>query len=156
VKRQFIANRQEYTERQRLSELSRTVIPVGEEDDPLALAPLCIKDFEWKDNVLTLILSQPVNSEWHEALIKGHREAVWGKGPDRFRINGDRAYVQAEDSDIQRIIDYFKQWIGPATEIYRNRRANERRQRAEAERARLHREQEEITRQQRLRAEIRL
>lgn len=57
---------------------------------------------------------------------------------------------------MQRIIDYFKNWIPPATQIYRDRLAHQRKEAAERERSRLRSEQEELQRQQQLRQQIRL
>lgn len=156
VKLQFVARRQDFVVRQRLSQISQAVVVVGEEDDPLVSDPPRIVNFEWSGGSLTLILSRAVNSDWVQALIDGRREAVWGKGPDVFQFNGNRASVSAQHSDVQRIIDYFKSWIPPATEIYRERRARRRQEAAERERARLQREQEELERQRCLREEIRL
>lgn len=156
VKRQFVARRQDYVVRQRLSQLSQAVVAVGEEDDPLLSDPPRIVDFEWNGGSLTLILSRAVNADWTQALIKGHREAVLGKGPEVFQINGNRATVAAQHSEVQRLIDYFKSWILPATQIYRDQRARQRQESSEREQARLRREQEELERQRRLREEIRL
>lgn len=156
VKRQFVAKRQDFVVRQRLSQISQTVVAVGEEDDPLVSDPPRIVNFEWSGGSLTLILSRAVNSDWVQALIDGRREAILGKEPDVFQFNGNRASVSVQDSDVQRIIDYFKSWIPPATEIYRERRARRRQEATERERARLQREQEELERQRRLREEIRL
>jgi len=156
VKRQFVARRQDFVVRQRLSQLSQAVVAVGEEDDPLVSDPPRIVDFEWNSGSLTLILSRAVNPEWVQALIKGHREAIWGKGPEVFQFNGSRATVSAQYSEVQQIIDYFKRWIPPATQIYRDRRAHQRQEATERKRLRLRSEQEELERQRRLREEIRL
>lgn len=156
VKRQFVARRQDFVLRQKLSQLSRVVVSAEEEDDPLVSDAPRIVDFEWSGGSLTLVLSRAVNREWVDALIQGHREAVLGKGPERFQFNGNRATVAARDSDVQRIIDYFKGWIPPATQIYGEQRASQRRLAAERERARLQSEQEELERQRRLREDIRL
>jgi len=156
VKRQFVARRNDFVVRQRLSQISQAVIPDGEEDDPLLSDPPRIVDFDWSAGTLTLILSRAVNPDWVRALVEGHREAVLGKGPEVFQFTGTRATVSAQYSDVQRIIDYFKSWISPATEIYRQRRARQRAEAAERERSQLRSEQDELERQRRLRQEIRL
>jgi len=156
VKRQFVARRQDFVVRQRLSQISQAVVAVEDEDDPLVSDPPRIVNFEWAGGSLTLILSRTVNPEWVQALIKGFRGAVWGKEPYVFQFAGNRATVSAQDSEVQRIIDYFRSWIPPATDIYRERRAQLRQEAAERERAQLRREEEELERQRRLRQEIRL
>lgn len=156
VKRHFVARRQDYITRQRLSNISGAVVAVGDEDDPLVNDPPRIVDFEWSSGTLSLILSRAVSTDWVQALIKGHREAVWGKGPEAFQFNGNRATIPAQHSEVQRLVDYFKSWIPPATHIYSAYRVRQRNEAAERERTQLRREQEELERQRRLREEIRL
>ena len=157
VKRAFVARSQDFVTRQRLSQLQNAVIPVGDEDDPLALDPPRVQDFDWQNGQLTLILTRPVNPEWVQALLNmGSHTAVWGKGPETFTFTGTQATVSADASDVQRIIDYFRGWLPPATQVYRDRRQRQRREAAEHERARLRSEQEELERRRRLRETIRL
>jgi len=157
VKRQFLARQQDFVTRQRLSQIQNIVIPVGEEDDPLALDPPQIVDFEWEKGQLTLILSRPVNRDWVQAFLNmGSYASVLGVGPGAFSINDNRASVSAQSSDVQRIINYFKEWLPRATQVYRERRQAQREKVAERERANLRAEQEEIERRRRLRENIRL
>lgn len=157
VKCAFVSKRHDFVTRQRLSEIKNVVVPVGEEDDPLALDPPRVVDFDWQDGRLTLILSSAVNPEWVQALQNmGSHTAAFGKGPERFSFNGNKAFISADDSDVQRIIDFFKQWLPRATEIYRNTRQQRRQRAAEREREKLRLEQEELERRRRLRETVRL
>jgi hypothetical protein len=157
VKSQFLARRQDFVTRQRLSEIQRAVIPVGEEDDPLALDPPRVVDFDWQNDRLTLVLSRPVNDQWVQALWNmGGHSALLGKGPETFSFDRDRASVSARESEVQPIIDYFKQWLPRATQVYGEGRDRQRREAAERERSRLRAEQEELERRQRIRERIRL
>jgi serine/threonine protein kinase len=157
VKCAFVARRQDFVTRQRLSQLRDVVVPVGEEDDPLVLDPPRLMDFDWQNGRLTLILSRAVNGDWVQALLNmGGHTAVWGKGPETFAFNGTRASVSADASDVQRIIDYFRGWLPQATEVYRDGRARQRREAAQREQDRLRSEHEELERRRRLRETVRL
>ena len=132
-------------------------MPTTEEDDPLILDPPKIVDYDWENGNLTLILSRPVNQEWVVALQKmGSYTSVYGKGPQAFTFAGDRAHVTAPDSQVQNVINHFKDWIPKATHVYRERRIRQRRQMEESERAQLLKEEEELQRRQKLRENIRL
>lgn len=157
VKQQFIAKRQEFVIRQRLSSISQTVILAGDEDDPLALSPPRLVDFEWENGRLTLVLDRPVNPQWVQALQNmGSRTSLLGKGPEVFSFGGNRASVAARESEVQHVIEYFKGWLPSATTGYRDARARERAKAAEREEQRLRAEQEELERRQRLRSSIKI
>jgi serine/threonine protein kinase len=157
VKRQFVARRLNSVTRQRLSSISKTVIPVGDEDDPLAIKAPQLIDFEWEKGRLTLILDRAVNPQWVQALQNmGSHTSVLGKGPETFSFSGDRASVAARDSEVQYVIDCFKGWLQRATDVYRDQRARERRELVEREKSRLRAEQEELERRQRLRSSIKI
>jgi eukaryotic-like serine/threonine-protein kinase len=157
VKCQFLARQQDFVTRQRLSEIQRAVIPVGEEDDPLALEPPRLIDADLDRGRLTLTLDRAVNDGWVQAIRNmGGHTALWNKGPETFSFDRDRASVPAGESEVQPIIDYFKQWLPRATQVYREARERQRREAAERERTRLLAEQEELERRQRIRERIRL
>lgn len=157
IKAALVARRQDFVTRQRLSEIQKSVIPVGEEDDPLALQAPRLIDFDWDNGKLTLIMDRRVNDGWVQAIRNmGGHSSLLGKGPETFGFDMDRATVTARESEVQHIIDYFKQWLSRATEVYRQVRERERHQRAERESARLRAEQEGLEQRQRLRTNIRL
>lgn len=157
VKRALIAQKQDYVTRQRLDELTRTVVPTTAITDPLADSPPTIVDFEWAKGQLTLILSQSVNTEWVQALQKmGSYSSVLGKGPEKFMFAGNRARISAEEHEVQNIINYFKDWLPRATTKYREILERQRRDAEERQRAQLRAEQEELEHQRRLRESIRL
>jgi serine/threonine protein kinase len=157
VKQHLQRRQQDFVTRQRLSRIQNTVIPVGEEDDPLALEPPQIVDFTFENGQLTLILGRAVNSEWIQALLNmGSYGSLMGKGPDRFAISGNRASIPAGDYQVQQIIDFFKGWLPEVTRVYREGRQVRRQAVADAERGRLAQEREKLERQQRLRNTVRL
>ena len=137
VKELLIAANQEYVVRQKISEITNTVVPVGEEDDPLALHPPKITAVDWKNGRLTIKLDKAVNGIWvqHGLHKMGSWSSVMGCGPEYFNFNKDLATVEVSDYSAQQVIDNFKQWLPRATEAYRQYRAHER-QRADAQRRR--------------------
>ena len=64
-----------------MSQLRQVVVPVSELDDPIARDPIRLAGLDWERNVLTLTLSQPVNSDrfrqFSPGLTAGHRS--WAK-----------------------------------------------------------------------------
>lgn len=157
IKLQFISRRQDYVARQRLSEIKNTVVPAGEEDDPLIADPPRVIDRDYQRGYLTLILSRPINPQWQQAFIApAGRTSVMFKGPEAFRLEGNRASVPAEEHEVQRIIDYFKEWIPTTTAIYKQRREQARDEAARRERQNLDREREELERQRRVKASTKI
>jgi serine/threonine protein kinase len=157
VKQLLVARQQDYVQRQRLSQIQHTVIPVGEEDDPLALQPPKLVDFEFEGNRLTLVVDRDVNQGWIQAFnTMNPGTAVLGKPPTAFHWSGRRATVSAQEYQVQPIINYFKDWMPIATTTYRQMRERERSTTAQREHAKLAAEQEEIQRQLRLKKNIKL
>ncbi|MGD0707192.1 MAG: serine/threonine-protein kinase [Anaerolineaceae bacterium] len=109
-----------YISEQRLSKLRSIVIPTSEIDDPLVSNPIKIEDYEWDKGMLTLILSQPVNAKWINALLNmGSYTSVIGRGPETFSFEGNCAKVRSEEGMVQDLINYFKSWIPLVTERYK-------------------------------------
>ena len=157
VKRQLIGRGVEFANLQRLSELNQTVVPVTEIDDPLIIDPPYLRDYDYPRGVLLLYLSRPVNDKWIFALrnMDGY-SSVRGKGPERFDIVGDTAAIRAEEQDVQKIIDYFKDWLPIAIRKYEQMIRSELREEEERQRKELHMEIEELERQRRVRANVRI
>jgi serine/threonine protein kinase len=157
VKLLLLSNQQDYVIRQRLSDIRNTVVPMGDEDDPLAINGPRLCNFDWKNGTLTLIFDLNLHSGWIQGLYNmGNHSAVIGKEPRAFDILGTRAAIAATESEVPVIIDCFRGWIPRATLAYRHAREAERRSSAERERLRLRAEQDELEARQRLREKIRL
>jgi serine/threonine protein kinase len=157
VKRALIAHRQDYVTRQRLEQITNSVVPISAITDALALEPPRLVDFDWVQGRLTLILNRAVNDQWLTALQNmGNFTAVAGKQPHAFRFSGNKAVIQAQEHEIQDIINYFKDWLPRATAKYRQMLENDRRVAEEQQRAALRVEQEELERQQRVKNTIKI
>lgn len=103
---------------QRLSDISKTVIPEGEIDDPLAFNPPKLIGAEWNSGQLLLTLDRPVSEGWVRALRNmGNFSAVMGMGPERFIFREATASVKCSETDAQLAINHFKEWLPRATQV---------------------------------------
>ena len=157
VKRQLIGRGVEFASLQLLSELKQTVVPVTDIDDPLINDPPYLLEYDYKRKVLILYLSRPVNDKWILALRNmGTFESVMGKRPEQFGVTRDTATIQADKQDVQQIIDHFKAWLPIANRKYEQMIRSELREEEERQRKELQMEIEELERQKRVRASVRI
>lgn len=142
---------------QRLSEIEKTVVKVGEIDDPLSVTPPKLIDADWNGGRLTLVLDRPVSQAWINALNEpGNYTAILGKGPETFRFHGNQAFVAVRAEQVQPVVDYFKTWLPVATQKLRIRLEQEARRKEAEERERLRREREAEEERLRVRRQIRI
>jgi serine/threonine protein kinase len=119
IKKQLIARKNEFVTQQKISSLKKTVIPVTEIDDPLIADPPKLVEFDWNRGILTLILNQAVNSKWIWALQNmGNHTSLLNKGPESFTFSGNKATINADEDEIQDAINYFKNWLPRANQVY--------------------------------------
>ncbi len=138
VKQQLIGRKNEFVSRQRLSELKEIVVPVTEIDDPLIADPPRLVKFDWDNKKLTLFLSRQVNSVWVWALQNmGSYGSLHGKDPENFSVSGDQAVIRARENEVQQIIDFFKDWLPKANQVYKNKVLQERKHEEETKRQQL-------------------
>ena len=157
IKRELIGRKQEFINRQRISELKQTVVPVTALDDPLIADPPRLVDFDWDRGRLTLFFQQPVNPQWVKALNNmDNYGSVMGKGPDRFSISGNKAVISATENEIQQVIDFFKQWLPKANRVYADTLRKETADAEDRERRKLQAEIEERERRQRILKSIKM
>lgn len=79
-----------------------------------------------------------------------------GKSPDRFTFSGNKAVISAQESDIQQIVDLFKEWLPLANRTYATMLSREKQAAAHQHRLQLQSEIEEIERRRRIRARIKI
>ena len=137
LKSDIAHQRREFISFQKLTRITETVVPEGEIDDPLAFVPPKITQIDWENGVLTLKLDQAVHAKWTRALHNiGNYTSVMGIPPTAFQFSGDTARVNMQASDVQRVIDFFKQWLPSASQTLRLELEREyAEQRRQAERA---------------------
>jgi serine/threonine protein kinase len=106
---------------QRLSQITREVVKVGDIDDPLASEAPHIVGVNWSNGTLSIKLDRPVNEDWIGALqTMGNYSSVMNRGPETFRFNGNEARVTANEHEAQHVIDHFKDWLPQATHFLRH------------------------------------
>lgn len=151
IKAELIGRKNEFITKQRISELKQTVITESDLDDPLILDPPRLVNFDYDRETLVLIFNKPVNHKWVWALQNmGNYSSLMDKEPASFSISGDKATIHARESEVQDIINYFKNWIPNANRKYEERIRAEIRETAESERKRIQQEIEERERRQRI------
>lgn len=131
---------------QRLSTIDGTVIRADKIDAPLAETPPNLVGFDWAHGRLTLKLDRSVTREWVDALHQmGSFSSIVGKPPQVFSFRDNEAFVDAEEYQIQQVIDLFKTWLPLATQNLKStlEQAAQRLERARKEQLRLEREAED-------------
>lgn len=119
LKKELIAQGEEYITRQKISQLEAIVIPETEVDDVLIADPIKIVNVDWENNILTIKLNHPVNQNWVWAIKNmGNYTSVMGKGPEYFQFKGNIALVSASSNEAQQVINYFKEWLPKANQVY--------------------------------------
>lgn len=122
VKQLIQKYREQAVSLQRLSEINKTVIKVGEIDEPLAYEPPVLVDANWDNRRLTLTLDRNVTPDWIAALRNmGSHRSMMGASPRDFDFRGETAIVDVDEHAAQGVIDYFKEWLPRATQTLRNR-----------------------------------
>lgn len=128
---------------QRLSRFDATVISAQEIDEPLAHEPPRLVGFDWDGQRLKLTLDRGVSQDWVNALRQmGNYSSVGGIGPDTFSFQGNQAFVDVQEHEIQPVIDHFKNWLPEATRTLKSL-LEQAAQRQEAERREILRHERE-------------
>ena len=147
----------QFEERQRLSNLAKTVVSADAVDDPLAVEPPKVvgADFDGADVVITL--DRPASEGWIAALRNmGNYTSVYNAGPEYFRFAGNVARVRSNGDDAQQIVNHFKSWLSQATARYAHNirvyQVQQEQQRADA----LQRARAELERRERIRASLKI
>ena len=158
VKLELIARGKDFVTQQHLSRLRQTVIREGELDDPLILDPIRLIDVDYdRQGQLILKLSQPTNDIWATALRTfGSHSSVLGKGPESFALRGDTASIPAKESNVQQIVDHFKDWLPHVNRKYKELVIDNKQRFAEEARQKLQTEIAEQERVERIRKAIRI
>ncbi len=138
IKSELIGRKNEFVAQQKLDEIREVVVTESELNDALILDPTRLVGVDWENGALRLKLSQKLNPKWVWALQNmGSFSAVLGKGPEPFQFYDDTAVVVAQENEVQRIIDYFKQWLPMANRKYERTIRQEMEEEQQKERARL-------------------
>lgn len=148
---------EEFTTRQRLSQVTGAIVPQAEIDDRLVLDPIKLVGVDYQSGKLILKLSQPVNETWESAFNNmGQFTALMGAEPKNFRFRNDTATVQIDDNFAQQVVDYFKGWIPLATQKYETILRGIKQKEQREQQARLLQERQELERRERVLRSIKI
>ena len=147
----------EATTLQRISDISGTVVPIDEIDEPLAHEPPRLIGADWNNGRLTLTLDRPVNDNWMWALRNlGSYSSVMGIGPETFSARDKTVSVPAGAGDVQAVVDHFKNWLPRVTQVLKHRLAQEAQQKERERQERLRRERNAAEEKLRVNRSIRI
>jgi len=143
VKTLIQMHRAEAVSLQKLRELDKVVVPVGQVTDPLAFQPPKLIAAEYNAGILRLELDRPVNENWIRALQNmGSYSSPMGAPPHMFRFTGVDVTVVIPDHIAQSAIDHFKVWLTKATTVLKYMLEQEAKQQEEQRRIQLRSERE--------------
>ncbi|WP_081065178.1 serine/threonine-protein kinase [Burkholderia cepacia] len=121
---------------QKISQIDQTVIRIDEIDDPIIANGMRVLGGKYDQGTLRLELSESVNPKWIQALGNmGNYSSVMGKGPERFRFAGKVASIDAQEHEIEQVVQHFKNWLPIATRVYEGMLKRDAEAKSAAERA---------------------
>jgi serine/threonine protein kinase len=149
IKQELIGRRNDFIQRQKISELERTVIPTSEVDDILIANPVRIVKVDYKNESLIIELNHPVNETW--VIIfrnQSYFNALVGGLPQDFYFRGNTVSVRVREYDVEKIFEQFKRFLNTANEKYRSQKESQlresERQKREALQAETERRKKEL------------
>ncbi|PTR04315.1 serine/threonine protein kinase [Paraburkholderia sp. GV068] len=138
LKREIQFQRENVVSLQKISRIDETVVRVSDIDDPIIANGIRIVGCTWDNGMLRFELSEPVNPKWIQALRNmGSYSSVMNKGPERFGFTGKAASIDAQEHEIEAIVQHFKNWLPTATRVYEDMLKRDAEAQAAAERAEL-------------------
>jgi serine/threonine protein kinase len=159
IKNQLIGRKQEFVTRQRISELKQAVVPISDLDDLLIIDPPQLVRLDYEQGVLTLFFQHPINAKWINALRNmGMYTSLMGKGPEQFSLSnaGNSVCIPAQESEVQQIINHFKDWLPNANRVYAEMIRGEKQEADQRQRKQLQQQIEDQERRQRILASVRI
>lgn len=156
VKKRLIAEQQSFVARQKIDQLTKTVVPEATVDDPLVRDPIRIVDLDTRGTGVSAILNQNPNPTWIE-LYRNMSGVSFFMGADfrNFPIGNGRIELQAyDDRQYQHVIDQTKQGIEATNKAYERVARQAAEQQVARERQRLQQEAEAERRRQQLREKL--
>ncbi|WP_207003580.1 serine/threonine-protein kinase [Trinickia mobilis] len=123
---------------QKISRIDQAVIRASDVDDPIVANGIRVVGGKWDKGTLRLEFSESVNPKWLQALGKmGNYSSLMNKGPERFQFSGKVASIDAQEHEIEAIVQHFKNWLPTATRVYEDQLKRDAEAKAAAERAEL-------------------
>ncbi len=158
VKQRFIGERANYISRQKLDQLTKTVVPDTEVDDPLVRDPIRLVDFDVHDSGVRLRLSLQPNQQWIE--LYRHMSGVnffMGSDFRKAPISNTTIELRSHNEhEYQQLINQTKAGIEATNNAYATLVRNQAQQRVADERRRVQEAADAERRKQQLRGRLSL
>ncbi len=125
IKRELLARREQFVSLQKIDQLSHEVVSETKIDDPLVVNPVQVTTIDYAFGRLALELSSPPNGKWIEEFHnQGNVTSFLGHGPQTVYFQGKQASMDVsglQERSLQQQVDYFRNWIGNANQLYARR-----------------------------------
>ena len=119
LKNDILASEKMLVARQKLNKLNGEVIRADLPNDPLLATPPNIVDMDWKDDVLTIVLSPKPNERWVGAFRNHHaRSYLSGTGPDSFFFTPEGARLNVSGDLARQVVDQVRTWLPAIQQVY--------------------------------------
>ncbi len=149
IKQELIGRKNDFIQRQKISELEKTVIPTSQVDGVLITDPVRIVDVDYTNGTLLLKLNH-VTNEWayrFNNMQSGFSYSM-NRHPKMFNFQGNTASVKVYEGDAPTIANYFKECLAAANEQYKTAKIGEHQEKVRIERqaiqANIEREKREL------------
>jgi serine/threonine protein kinase len=150
IKLDLIAHKNEFTQRQHLSQLEREVVPVSDIDDPLIARPVEVVDCDYDHGTLIFHLNHEVTSEWIEVFRNIKNYSFQSESEPRYFRFRDKTASVAGSVGADKIAANFRDYLRKANTDYKEWKERTVREREERMRTEL---QEKINREKKQLAE---
>lgn len=159
IKQKLMAYKNDFVSRQRISQLTNTVVSLSEIADPLVTDPVKLTNVDYQKGQLIFILNHKPNSRWISVFHAiGNFKYIPGLiEPRLLNFQDNKAFIAVKFGEPdQGIVDLFKSYLAEANRSYRLQMETEQLQREDAERKRLRDELEEEQKRQRFRQNLKI
>lgn len=121
IKQELIGRYSNFIQRQKISELEKTVIPTSEIDDILIVEPVKIIGIDYNHGNLEFELNHVVTDKWIQVFKGiGNYSYHYGSAPINIHFRGNKASVVAREPYAVEIVEHFKQYLSSANRDYQN------------------------------------
>lgn len=150
IKRELIGRRNDFVQRQKISELQKIVVPTSEVDDILIDDPVRIVAADYRNGNLIFELNHIVNNEWvhnFKNMQSGYTYTMSCQ-PNFFEFRGNTASIGASDYDAPTTANFFKGYLALANNDYKRTKIRQLAEKEQRERqnlqANIEREKKEL------------
>ncbi len=125
IKQELIGRQNDFIQRQKISQLEKTVVPTSEVDDILIAEPVKIVEVDYDNGTLIFKLNHVVvNTQWFHMFRdpKGYFQHIQGAHPQNFSLQGNTASIRANEHDAPRIAETFPKFLENTNREYKSKK----------------------------------